>query len=292
MPRGSGHPLAGSQGSLPAAQPMECSRSSRSQLRLFVWLAFGASWGIGGVALLIDLWLADARALTTSSPLYYLAAYSISGVGVLLTGYFFGADGLRGLGRRLVPRPSDAWAYLAVMVTYAAITGIAISTAHGIASVARLPWLGFGAHLPLALVRDPGPLGEEFGWRGFALPRLVDSTSPLGASLRLGLVHTLWHLPLFLVPGMPQAQVSFPAFAVGVMAIAAIDTVLYLRTASSLSLAILVHLLANACGDLAQANGALTAFLLFEGLVALALIALGTLTALPVIRQLGRSYDP
>jgi hypothetical protein len=78
---------------------------------------------------------------------------------------------------------------------------------------------------------------------------------------------------------MPQGHVSFPAFAVGVMAIAAIDTVLYLRTASSLSLAILVHLLANTCGDLAKAHDAQTPFLLFEGVVALVFIALGALAS-------------
>ncbi|MGQ0736605.1 MAG: CPBP family intramembrane glutamic endopeptidase [Acidobacteriota bacterium] len=46
-----------------------------------------------------------------------------------------------------------------------------------------------------------GPLGEEPGWRGYALPRLESALGPVRSSLVLGLLWTGWHLPLFLYPG-------------------------------------------------------------------------------------------
>jgi len=46
-----------------------------------------------------------------------------------------------------------------------------------------------------------GPLGEEPGWRGYALPRLETAFGPVRGSLVLGLLWTGWHLPLFLYPG-------------------------------------------------------------------------------------------
>jgi membrane protease YdiL (CAAX protease family) len=44
-----------------------------------------------------------------------------------------------------------------------------------------------------------GPLGEESGWRGYALPRLQSRFSPLASSLILGFLWANWHLPLILV---------------------------------------------------------------------------------------------
>ena len=46
-----------------------------------------------------------------------------------------------------------------------------------------------------------GPLGEEPGWRGYALPRLEAALGPVRGSLVLGLLWTGWHLPLFFYPG-------------------------------------------------------------------------------------------
>jgi len=46
-----------------------------------------------------------------------------------------------------------------------------------------------------------GPLGEEPGWRGYALPRLEAALGPVRGSLLLALLWVGWHLPLFLYPG-------------------------------------------------------------------------------------------
>jgi len=221
-----------------------------SPLRIFFVLAFALTWGVGGIALLIGLWMPEARPLATSSPLYYLAAYSVSLTGIALTARYDGREGVRGLGRRLLPWQSPMRWYLIVAAGYAAITALALGTVGLVQPTAAAipPWSAFPTALGIAVVKDPGPIGEEFGWRGFALPRLLERYSPLDASVRLGLIHTAWHIPLFFIPGMPQTQVSFPLFTLGVVSIAIFDTALYLRTGANLLLAILVHLLANVCG--------------------------------------------
>jgi membrane protease YdiL (CAAX protease family) len=53
-----------------------------------------------------------------------------------------------------------------------------------------------------------GPLGEETGWRGFAMPRLQEKHSALTASLILGIFVAFWHLPLVIVSQEPLATLS------------------------------------------------------------------------------------
>jgi membrane protease YdiL (CAAX protease family) len=47
-------------------------------------------------------------------------------------------------------------------------------------------------------------LGEEIGWRGFALPHLLTRSGPWIASFILGTLWALWHLPLFFIAAIPQ----------------------------------------------------------------------------------------
>jgi CAAX protease family protein len=257
------------------AGPLPRSRTPvAAQLRTYTLLAFALTWGIGGLALLVGRWRPDWHPLSTSSPLYYLAGYSVSLAGIALTARYAGREGLRDLARRLAPwRAAPGW-YLIVVGGYAAITvGTLLVSSWLHATPAAIPgWSWPLTALIPAIVTDPGPVGEEFGWRGFALPRLLERYAPLHASIRLGLIHTAWHLPLFFIPGMPQTQVSLPLFTVGVLAIAIFDTALYRRTPANLLLAILVHLLANVCGGLAASVGALHLFFVAEGLAAVLVV--------------------
>jgi hypothetical protein len=256
------------------------TNGSARAIRVFFWLAFALTWGIGGIGLLVGRWMPGSQPFSPSSPLYYVAGYSVSLAGIALTAKYAGRDGLRRLGQRLIPWGSAPRWYLIVALSYAAITGIALQVASFFHSTATAVPNGplFLSGLFLAAVRDPGPMGEEFGWRGFALPRLLERYSPFNASLRLGLIHAAWHLPLFFIPGMPQTQASFPLFTLGVVAIAIFDTALYLRTGANLLLAILVHLMANICGGIA-AHGQTLNFFFFvaEGLAAAVVVLLGGL---------------
>jgi uncharacterized protein len=250
-----------------------------SPLRIYFVLAFALTWGIGGIGLLIGLWMPESQPLSTSSPLYYLAGYSVSLTGIVLTASYAGREGLRCLGRRLLPWRSPPRWYLIVAVGYGVITMITLSAAGLVHPTAPAipPWSGFLTSLVIAIVKDPGPVGEEFGWRGFALPRLLERYSPLNASVRLGLIHAAWHIPLFFIPGMPQTQVSFPLFTLGVVSIAIFNTALYLRTGANLLLAILVHLFANVCGGLALDAHALNVFFAAEGIAAALVVVVGGL---------------
>lgn len=88
---------------------------------------------------------------------------------------------------------------------------------------------------------------EELGWRGFALPRLQERFGSLGQALILGAIHACWHLPMFLVPGAPQAHTFFPYYLFTVIFWAAANTLLYSRSRGSVLPAMLFHFGLNMC---------------------------------------------
>lgn len=82
--------------------------------------------------------------------------------------------------------------------------------------------------------------GEEIGWRGYALPLLLQRFHrPVLVSLLLGLVWGLWHLPLYLLPG--QSAFPLPLFLIFTSLQSVLYTVVFLRTKGSLLLALLLH---------------------------------------------------
>jgi membrane protease YdiL (CAAX protease family) len=64
-----------------------------------------------------------------------------------------------------------------------------------------------------------GQVGEELGWRGYALPRLARRFGLGGASLVLGVLWAGWHLPLFYMLGGDTVGQSFPLFVCQVTAL-------------------------------------------------------------------------
>ena len=76
-------------------------------------------------------------------------------------------------------------------------------------------------------------IGEEIGWRGFLLPGLLNRQSPLVATLIVAAVWTLWHSPLYFIPGMPFYGNPFWAFALWVVTFSFLLTWLWLGTRSA-----------------------------------------------------------
>jgi membrane protease YdiL (CAAX protease family) len=87
-----------------------------------------------------------------------------------------------------------------------------------------------------------GPLGEEPGWRGFALPRLQERWGPLLGSLALGVVWALWHTPLFW-SGVwtPPTIANIIMFIVMIVALTVIMTWVFNHARGSVLITILMH---------------------------------------------------
>jgi uncharacterized protein len=102
--------------------------------------------------------------------------------------------------------------------------------------------LGIGPVLSLVLVffirlinPSDGPVGEEPGWRGYALPGLQAKRSPLAAALMIGLLAAGWHLPIIFVGAASPFELLAP-FSLGI-----VSSWVYNRTGGSLLLSLIFH---------------------------------------------------
>jgi membrane protease YdiL (CAAX protease family) len=134
-----------------------------------------------------------------------------------------------------------------------------------------------------------GPLFEEPGWRGFALPRLQSQMGALRGTLLLGVMWSAWHLPQFLVPewanengGLSPTLVV--TFLLMVVAIAPIMTWLYNSTRGSLLLVMLAH---------SGINAALAVFVVSTSALNVGLLGFGVLSVVLILMTRGRlGYVP
>jgi uncharacterized protein len=132
--------------------------------------------------------------------LVLLGSAAPSLLGIVLTAIVLGRGALRKLlGRLLIWRVDPRW-YLVVVLGPAALVGgiVAFNALLGGPAISiNVPLLA--AVITLAFHIFPGSaMGEEIGWRGYALPRLQARRSALSASLIIGPIWAFYHLPLFL----------------------------------------------------------------------------------------------
>jgi membrane protease YdiL (CAAX protease family) len=120
---------------------------------------------------------------------------------VLVIGLAWGRSGFKAWGRRLI-RWRVGWAWYAValllpplMALVAGFANIALG-AHA-SGLAEVTWTGLLTVFAVRLVNPlDGPLGEEPGFRGYAVPLLQTGRTPLRAAATLGALASGWHLPL------------------------------------------------------------------------------------------------
>lgn len=96
----------------------------------------------------------------------------------------------------------------------------------------------------LVLITITGAMGEELGWRGFALPKLQSKMSALNASILLGILWSLWHLPLWFA-GIGFETIPFWAYMLIGISFSILITAACNSTNGSLVAASLFHLFLN-----------------------------------------------
>jgi uncharacterized protein len=220
----------------------------------FFLLAFGLTW----IFMIADaLGSHGILPFRLSIPLMIVMGYMPTLAALIVTGLTKGKAGVRALFRKLlIARLGVGW--------YAfAIFGFGVVS---IAAIMLYNLFGGSPALPILSKETPpfsGPIelilnivllfvitgivnGEELAWRGFALPRLQAKYNALTSSIILGVIWTLFHLPLFFtLTGSSQADMSFVSFLISTVSLTVLYTWMYNHTRGSVLMAYLFHAAAN-----------------------------------------------
>lgn len=205
---------------------------------LQIALTFIITWGcwIGAQALL------EMELVTMKSPfyqsLYYIGGIIGPGVATWLTLKIVNEKEVtKEYMERLFKWRVKGWWYSLAYIINLGILIITISIVYiidksSLPSLETAPLYMIILYLPIMIFL--GGL-EELGWRGIILPELLKTFSPIKASIILGLIWGLWHMPIFwILPIAGQYGMNFAMYMLGVIGISLVMTWIYMKTQSTL----------------------------------------------------------
>jgi uncharacterized protein len=213
---------------------------SLAAIMTFIVLTFVWSWGLGFLA---NVTRATSPLLNTA--LIMIAGYgpSLAGLAVMLM-FGTGTSIHVWLGRCVNWRVD--WRWFALAFVFPPVVMVLALGLH-IGSGGALPAFPAAAHIQLAIANFGfvlligGPLGEEFGWRGYLTPALRSWMDWRAASLIVGVIWGLWHLPLFFMAETAQAHMPIAVFMINILAGSVLFGWLFERSQGSVLPAIVAH---------------------------------------------------
>ena len=224
-------------------------KSARNELLTFFAFAFGWMWLINLPRLLAAAGRMEVPA-PVSALLGYLALVGPAVAAFVLVGTRSGKAGMKSLWREGWRTDFEKkWLLPAILLVPAAglitwlilhLLDIPIEWQYG-APPAMLVPIGL-----LIWLLNAYP--EEYGWRGYALPRLLERFSPAAASLILGVIWGLWHLPLHFIPTTTQYHIPFWEYLVQTIVLSFLYTWLHRGTGGSVFIAVIFHTFGNLAG--------------------------------------------
>jgi uncharacterized protein len=228
------------------------SAIQKRPILFFFFFAYAFSW-----ILTIPFILAEWGILEGDfTILFVLKSFGPFFSALYITRTLYGKDGIKQL-RQKIRQWKISWVwYLLVLIGIPALIllGVAVQPGktNGFLGLNMEVLISYPIYFVVVFFGG-GPLGEEPGWRGFALPRLQTKFGPMIGTLILGFFWTCWHLPDFLTSaqgggpgtGWKNFAINFPIFLCLVTFLAILLTWIYNRCDGSIFMVLLAHASVN-----------------------------------------------
>lgn len=232
---------------------------SAKLLVLFIVLTLAWTWICGFIPVVFGF--TDTGAGTF---IFYFGGGAPSVVALFLVFLTYPKDKIKDYFRRCISFRQMGWKWpLITIAVFAVLSFVSIASGVGflgydmpamdyIKAIAANP---LNIFLVLLISLISGPLNEEFGWRGYALDRLLARFGFLKGSIILGFIWAIWHLPWYFTPGQAQYNLMqdsvFHAlmFIPSVMMLSVFVSFVYVKTNRSILAGALVHMFSNLIGS-------------------------------------------
>jgi uncharacterized protein len=209
------------------------------ELIIFFTVVFLIMYGLGALGMLFKTDIEKIFGPISNKNLFVMILiYAPTITGLTLTILYEGWGGLVALFKRAVFFTKPMWWLIAIFIIPITLLAFGLFTYITGLEANSFNWPGFIGTFPLLIFSlniftDAGPIGEELGWRGYALPRLLQFHSPVIASSILSVFWTLFHLTAFFTPGTNQFGMSFLWFSLFCFSLCFIMTWLYMNTSGN-----------------------------------------------------------
>lgn len=229
---------------LPVRSQARITRPRPPPLLKFLALTFVWSWTFWGLGAAARVQLPGL-----SMGLMFAGSFGPSMAAVAVVANSSGRAGLRSWAARCL-NWRIGWGWWAFAVLFPLVVMLGAAGLH-LALGGKLPDSPATGHLLLAVVNFfavlllGGPLGEELGWRGYALPTMQKRMGWRLSSLWLGLVWGAWHLPLFFIDGTSQALIPLWLFLLSVVGMSVLFAWVVHHTHGSVLVVLVLHTSVN-----------------------------------------------
>jgi membrane protease YdiL (CAAX protease family) len=221
-------------------------------LVFFFLIAFGLIWFLDALLILgiLKFPVGIGENFGTASGILLLVLGSSSTIAAfMMTVITEGKPGVRALWRRFWNRNLSIKWLLVILLILPALRLIANfvsrrmnNQVYPFLDLPNPPWMIILTFITAFIFNG---MTEEFGWRGYALPRFQARWNALTSSLILGIIVTSWHIPLFFIPGHPHYQGNFWNWALWSILVNILMTWTFNNTNGSVLAAVLFHAMMN-----------------------------------------------
>lgn len=234
---------------------MKTKTNNSKYLVLFFVITFAWTWGFGFAPLVLGL-----EGTTIGTFLFYFGGGAPSVTALFIVLLTYSKEEKKDYFRRCFSFRYMGLKWLVfIIIFFALISFLGLIISIGL----------FGLEMPgmdfiYAIIRNPvnilpillislisGPLNEEFGWRGYSLDKLFTRFGFIGATLILGFIWGIWHLPWYFTPGQAQydllqsSVIDAILYVPSIMVFNFAVSFVYVKTKRSILAGALTHMFGN-----------------------------------------------